>query len=257
MLLRPAAGHAEAGHHLVEDEHDVVLPGQLAEPFEEALDRRDDALDGLDDDPRDLAAVLPDEVRHRVEVVVRRDEHLIAHPGRDPGRVRYRAREVAGALRREALEARVAHPVVAALELEDLVAAPEGAGEAHRVGVRLGPRADEAHLLGARHRVGDRLRELDGVPVVGEEGRAELDLLAHRRGDPGMGMAGEHRPRADEVVDVLVPALVPHPASLPGAEDDLGARVSEPAGRHEPPRLLHQGQLVIASRQHFVRSSRW
>ena len=73
-----------------------MLCGQLPEPFEEALDRRDDALDGLDDDPRDLASVLPDEVRHRVEVVVRRDEDLIAHPGRDPGRVRRRARKLPG-----------------------------------------------------------------------------------------------------------------------------------------------------------------
>ena len=58
-LLRSSVGHAETGDDLVEDEHDVVLCGQLPQPFEEPLDGRDDALHRLDDDPCDLVAVLP------------------------------------------------------------------------------------------------------------------------------------------------------------------------------------------------------
>ena len=260
ILLGAAVGHAKAGHHLVEDEHDPVLVRQLAQPFEKPLRRGDDALHRLDDDPRDLVPVLIDEARHRVQVVVRGDQDLVAQGVRDPGRIGHRAREVAGPLRREAHQAPVAHAVVAALELQDLVAAPVAAGQAHRIRIRLRPGAHEADLLGAGHRLRDRLRELDGVAVVGEEGRAQLDLLPHRRVHLGMGVPGQHRPRADEVVDVLVAALVPHPAAASLADDDLRAGVPEAAGRHELPRLLDERKLPITSSitscLHFSLSSR-
>ena len=76
---------------------------------------------------------------------------------------------------REAHQRIVAHPMIAALEFEDLVALREGAGGAHRVEVGLRPGADKAHLLGARHGIDNGLRQLDPVPVVGEECRALRD----------------------------------------------------------------------------------
>ncbi len=119
--------------------------------------------------------------------------------------------------------------MIAALEFEDLVAPGEGARGAHRVEIGLAARRDEAHLLGARHRIDDRLGQFDAEPVVGEEGRAAGDLRLRRLGHLGVGMADQHRPGAEQVIDVFLALLVPHPAALPLADHDVGRKVAEGA----------------------------
>ena len=71
--------------------------------------------------------------------------------------------------------------VVAALELQYLLALAECAADLERVVGGLGAAADEAHLLGARHGLDDALGEFDGVGVLGEERGA----LHHRLGGGG------------------------------------------------------------------------
>ena len=59
--LRPAVGHAEAGHHFVEDQQRAVLVGHLPQRLAELGRRRDAAHvadDRLDDHAGDLRAVL-------------------------------------------------------------------------------------------------------------------------------------------------------------------------------------------------------
>ena len=122
---------------------------------EEAGLRRQQPLERLDDDAAQFVVMFVDQTDRHRRVVERRDDHLVAHAARDAGRIRHRLREVAGTFRCQAHQAVVAHAVIAALELQDLVAAAERAGDAHGVGVGLGAAADEAHLLGAGHRIDD------------------------------------------------------------------------------------------------------
>jgi len=123
--------------------------------------------------------------------------------------------------------------MIAALELEDLVALPESADRPHGVEVGLGARADEPHLVGAGHGIADRLGERDAVAVVAEEGGAERHLRLHRRRDLGMGVAHEHRPRTEQEVDILAAGLVPDAAALAFLQHHLGRHVAEAAaGQH-------------------------
>ena len=123
--------------------------------------------------------------------------------------------------------------MIAALELQDLVALAEGARGAHGVEIGLGAGADEAHLVGAGYGVADRLGERDTVAVVAEEGRAERHLRLHRRRHVGMGVAHEHRTGAQEKVDILAARLVPDAAALAFLEDNLGRHVAEAAARQD------------------------
>src|SRR5215831_348056 len=68
-------------------------------------------------------------------------------------------------------------------------------------------------------------------------------------------MPDEHRSRAEEVVDVLVPAHVPHPA--PPREDHVFLEIPEGAPRQVPPRLRHQLELVSAPRPRVHAASSW
>ena len=108
----------------------------------------------------------------------------------------------------------------AALELDDLVATSEGAGELQRVVRGLGACADKPDLLGARHRLDDALGELYGVGVLREEGRALSERLFDRFDDSGMRVPEHHRPGAQEVIDVFVAAHVPDARAAALAHDE-------------------------------------
>ena len=135
--------------------------------------------------------------------------------------------------------------MIAALEFEDLVAPGVRARRPHRVEVGFRPAGDEAHLLCAGHRLDDRLGQLDALPVVGEEGGALLDLLLHRRGHLGMRVADQHRPGAEQEIDVFLAVLVPHPAGLALADHHLGGVIAEGAAGQYPPRDLDHRALDI------------
>ena len=143
--------------------------------------------------PASSLLVLADQAGDGLQVVEGGDQHLVAQALGDAGRVRDRLGEVAGPLGRQAHEPVVAHAVVAALEFEDLVAPGVGAREPHGVGVGLRAGADEAHLLGARHRVDDLGGEADAVGVVGEERGALGGHLLHHLDHLGVGVADDHR----------------------------------------------------------------
>mmetsp|Transcript_25013 Transcript_25013/g.64556 ORF Transcript_25013/g.64556 Transcript_25013/m.64556 type:complete len:300 (-) Transcript_25013:599-1498(-) len=73
VLLSTAIRHAEARHHLVEDEDRAVLGRERAEALEEGLVRLDEARvadDGLEDDGGDLAGVRVENGLDRRQVVV-------------------------------------------------------------------------------------------------------------------------------------------------------------------------------------------
>ena len=92
----------------------------------------------------------------RLEVVVARDQRVGRGRRRHAGAGRHAQRHRA----RSGLDQeRVGVPVVAALELDDLVAPGRRARDAHRAHRRLGPRADEPHALHRRHQHRDALRQ--------------------------------------------------------------------------------------------------
>ena len=152
QLLGAAEGDAEAGHHLVENEQRAVAVAQLAETFEVPLDRRHQthvAGDRLDEDAGHLVAVAAEQVLDRQQVVVRGGERVGGHRARHAGRRRHAEGRGAGA---GGDQKGVAVAVVAALELDELVAAGGGAGEAQGGHRGLGAGVDQAHHLDVRQR---------------------------------------------------------------------------------------------------------
>ena len=67
----PLAGPAHAGLHFVEDQHQLVLVGQLAQAFEVAGRRQVDAALALDRLDHDGARLAVDQLRDRVEIAER------------------------------------------------------------------------------------------------------------------------------------------------------------------------------------------
>ena len=71
LVGEPAAGAAHAGLHLVEDQHQLVAVGQLAQPFEVAGRRQVDAALALDRLDQDGARFGVDQFGDGVEVAER------------------------------------------------------------------------------------------------------------------------------------------------------------------------------------------
>ena len=200
--------------------------------------------------------MCPDERDRRVDVVEGRDDDLVLHALRDAGRIRHAAGEVAGLLGRQRHQAPVAHAVIAALELQDLVAAPEGACHPHGIEVGLRAARHEAHLLGAGQRIDDLGRQSDAGLVVGEEGGAERHLLQHRLDHLGMGVADEHRAGAEQEIDILPARHVPDAPAPAFPDDDVAGKVAEGAGRQHPLGQFHQLARAIrpAAIRHLAHS---
>ena len=227
--LRAAIGQAEAGHDLVEDQRDAVFRRRRAHRLQEAGPGRDQPLERLHDDAAEFVVMRLDQRHHGVDVVERRHQHVIGDMRRDAGGIGDRPREIRLPLRRERHQPMVAHPVIAALELQDFVAPAKRAGQPHRIHVGLGAGAHEPHLLGARQRIDDRLGQQDAGRIVGEECGAAGHLLQHRRRHRRMGVADEHRAGAQQVIDVIVALAVAHmPART--LDDHRPRHVAEMAG---------------------------
>ena len=223
-------GEAVAGHHLVEDQHDPAPGRFLPQAREEALGGRENALQRLDDDARDLALELVEQLPHSLQIVVGRDHHVLLDTARDTGAVGNGVGEVDQLLRGQRHQRLGRHAVVSAFELEDLVAAGEGAGEPHGVHIRLTAGGNVADLLGAGHVLDDLLGQRNPGAVVGEEGQPAPHLLGDGVGDFLVAVPEDHRARADQQVDELVAVLVPDAASLPAGEDHAGVKVAETGG---------------------------
>ena len=258
VFLRAPVGEAEARHHLVEHEQNAVAVGEFPQPLQEARLRRDDALNGLGDDRGDFVVMPVEQGFDGVEVVERRDEDGLLNGLRNARRAGLRLRERRRARRREAHQRVVVHSVKAALELDDLVALAEGAGEFERVVGRLRPRADEPDLLGARDGLDDALRQFDGVGVLREERRSLRHRGARGLNDLRMRVAQNHRAGAEQIVNVLVAADVADARARSVARDEgmvvVEAQIAErPAGQRDggpvEHRLLFRGAFRIRHRR--------
>ena len=162
------------------------------------------------------------QVAGECEIVEFGDQHLLLHLRRDAAAVRNAVGVVAGVRRCRAHGGVVVPAVERPFELEHLVAAGIGAGNANRVERRLGAGADEANLLGARHGIHHHLLGQSNRRFIEEEvGRALRHLRLHCRHNRRMGVPDDHRPRSQDAVDVLPAGHVPHVAAAPVGDHDL------------------------------------
>ena len=126
--LPAAVGDAESGDHLVEDQEDAVLAGDLPQRFEESRPGGDHphvAGDRFDDDAGQIPAEALDGVADRGGVVVRqRDRQFGQLPG-NAGASGYPER---GHPRARLYEERIGMAVIAAGELDDLLPAGNSRG---------------------------------------------------------------------------------------------------------------------------------
>jgi hypothetical protein len=204
VLLRAAGGEPEARHDLVEDQHDVLPPRELAELAQERRVRRHHhraAGRGLEDDGRDL--VLVQQLLQLVDPVRPRDERGLEIFRRHARRHRNLERIAHGG------HDGVVDPVEVALELHDLLAAGGRARDADRERRRLGARHREPYALGARHAFANQLGPADFELAARAVVRALLHLLGDGAHDGRMIVAEHERAVAAPAVDVLVPVDVP------------------------------------------------
>lgn len=223
VRLGAAEGDAEAGHHFVEDQHHAVLVALLAQALEEARRRRyavHVAGHRLDDDARYLIADLGQALGHGVDVVEGQGQGVLGEGRRYAGGVRHALGQGAGAgLDQQA----VGVTVVAALELDDAVAAGVATGQADGAHGRLGAGTDHAHHLHRRHQAADQLGHLGlerGRCAVGE---AVVELATDRVEHLRVAVAEDHRAPGADVVDVALVVFIDHVRAFGMLEEQRGA----------------------------------
>ncbi len=239
VRLRPAQVEAEAADHLVEDQGDAGLGGQLPQVVEELhrLQVRPPALDRLDEHRGDFRGLLADDLQRPRRAVVEHQD-VLGHLGRDARRHREGAQLAVDLLGLGQGAVRVA--MVGAGEHDELVAAGAGAGQPDGRHARLGARVGERRPLHAGQ-LAEQRRHLAGVGRP----RPDLEPLPHL---PLVELLQEVRRVAEQVdahphgdVDVLVAIDVPDPRALAArprqrvehllvghAEADRGAAVRQP-----------------------------
>ncbi len=247
--LGAAEGHAEAGDDLVEDEQGAVLVAESAQAFQEAglgEHAAHVAGHGLHDDAGHLVAEGFEQVFGRLEVVVRGEEgvadHVAGHPGRPGDGQGGHARAGRG-------QKTVVVAVVAALELDDLVASGVAAGQAQGAHGGLGAGVDHAQHLHGGDGLADGAGQADLVGAGGAEAGAGLHRVQGRGRDLGISVAQEHGAPAEHVVDELAALHGGHARSA-GAGDEQGVALHAAAGPH---RAVHApGQHLAGFLEEFL-----
>ena len=245
-------GHAarpggEPGLHLVERQQRAAGVQQVLQAGQVAGLGQDDPRvhhDRLEDHPGDLARVLVQQPGDAVEVVEADDQGEIGDRPRDPGAGRDLVRPARGAdlvdLGVDRDLDRVVMAVVAALDLDDQVAAGDRAHQVHGVHRGLGAGVGEPPQRQpepAGQLLGDHDRGARGLGEVG----AERGLGANRLHDRGVAVPGQRHAVPAVQVDVLVAVDVVDLGALAVAEPDrlrpgdLPAG-GDPAGERRPAR---------------------
>ncbi len=225
-LRRAAGSDRHARLDLVEDEQGAVLVGELEDAGEIALLREDDPdvhHHRLDDDRRDLAAMLVQPPLQHRQVVEGDDGRQIDERLRCPAAVLDRHRGVGWAhsigRRLDGHQQRIVMAVIAGFDLDQAVASGEAARETNRVerGFRAAVREAPLRLLEAPGKllgddgvIGHRLREVG----------TQRGALGNRLDNERVGVADGHDAKAVVKVDVFVAVDVPDPAALSVIHED-------------------------------------
>jgi len=223
-FLDAALGEAEAGHDLVEDEEGAVFGGEVAEELEVSGLGEDEAGVGgvgLDDDGGDLVSHGGEGFLETFDVVVGEDDGFVGEGFGDAGRVWFAAGEGPGA---SGDEEGVDVAVVAAVELDDLVAFGEAAGQADAGHGGLGAGVDHADFLDAGDPGGDELGHFHLVGIGDAEGEAVFGGFVDGVGEDGGGVAENVGAPAADVVDVGFAIDILDAAAF-GAADEEGVAI--------------------------------
>ena len=160
-LLVAAQAVAKAGDHLVEDQHHAVSRGLFAQRRQELRPRQhtaDIVRDDLYQHGRDIVA-LRQCLGQRLDIVERQHQRMLDHLGQHAQRERILLADLVG--RADHIhQHRVVPAVVGALELDDRIAAGDGARQPQRGIGRLGAGVGQQHPLGRWHMLRDRLGQL-------------------------------------------------------------------------------------------------
>ena len=219
---------AEAGAHIVEDQHDAVLVAELAHSLPFFLCGADIVVEiavvvGLCDQRRDVALVLLPDACERVHVKPRDDDVVCHVLGQDAGVVR---------LHRPGVVA-----VVIALEEDRLLALGVRTGAEHGEGRRIGAIFHKVCPVGAGDRIHQQLGALHHL--VGGRGRAVACLQLFQRGGVHIRVivAEDIRTVGTHHIDVAVAVHVPEVGALGAGADErpLFKRQEQPLGRTEMP----------------------
>ena len=181
-----------------------MLRAEFTETSEEACvgqNQADVGRERFDDEASDLALIGVEERRECRKIIIFRDERIGGGAGRDTGRIGIALRERAGA---GLHEERVDVAVVAARELDDLVAARVTTSEADGGHGGFGATVGHTDLLHRRDAGQDQFGHLDLEGVGGAEARAAVKGLADGRADIRVVVAVDGRtPGQDEVDELL------------------------------------------------------
>ena len=199
---------AEAGDHLVENQHRAVLAGELAQPLQTFARLLQQAIVGrqrFDDGRGDVLAGLGERPFQRRDVTQRNHQRVGRHLRRHAGAVRQALRDDAAArLDHEVIDV----AVITAVELEDAAPPVAAARDAHRGGHGLGAADHEAHQLGVRIRREHALRELTFEPVRGAESEALTRRALHGFDHPRMRVTEDQRTPGHAQVEVTIAVFV-------------------------------------------------
>ncbi len=229
--LRAAQGHAQAAHDFIENEQGAVLRAQFAHRLQEFRRRFHQvhiACHRFDDDAGDVRAEAVEGVLQLFHVVIVEHQGVFHEVFRHAGRRRVAEGEQAAA---RFHQQRIGVAVVAAFELDDLVASRGAARQAQGAHGRFRARRDQAHLLDRRHQARDFLGHQHFAFRWRAERQAQRGRILHRLDHFRMGVADDGRaPRAD-VVDIALAVRVPEIRAF-GARDEARRAADGAEGAH-------------------------
>src|SRR4051812_16660092 len=110
--------------------------------------------------------------------------------------------------------------MIAAVELEDGVAARHCARDAHRAHRGLGAARHESQHLDVRHAFRDQFAELHLESSWNAEARAAPHGVVERREDNAGGVAERERAPREHVVDVFMAVDIPDPGAISPLDDE-------------------------------------
>ena len=162
------------------------------------------------------------------------------------------ARAVRPAVRERAAagldEQRVHVAVIAALELDDLVAAGEPARQPKAGHRRLRAAVDHSHLLDRRDPAADQLGHFHFERIGNAEADAARGRLADRVEHDRRRVPEDRRAPGADVIDVFVAVDVPNPGALRAVDEErLAAEAAE--GAHGG---IHAAGDALAGRQRII-----
>ena len=166
-------------------------------------------------------------------IVPGRNEDALSGLLKNAGGIRLSLGEGAQLRRAQAHLPLIAHAVIAALKLDDEIAAGMGPSQTDGKHIGLATGRNVAELLGTGHGFANPFGQFDPLRIVGKEREAIAQLFFDGLDDFGVAMPQQHGARADQVVDVLVAFDIPYAGPLTVLDHQRRVEVAKAtAGQH-------------------------